>query len=139
MRKKVTIKFLNRQGLNTGLNRSDKGIVFRPKTCTEERNHFKVIEWFVHYSQCISELLESLIIVRDGGVALLEGGQLKMRIHRAGTGLRGKYRLQRQPCFSGGGTSGDMRKHILRERGIDDTEDQLVLHLPMEEFGIGTN
>jgi hypothetical protein len=72
-----------------------------------------VTEWFVHCNQCISELLESLIIVRDGGVALLEGGQLKMNIHRACTGLRGKERLQRQPCFSGGGTSDDMRKHIL--------------------------
>jgi hypothetical protein len=38
----------------------------------EERNHLKVTEWFVHDSQRISKLLEVLIVIPDGGTALLE-------------------------------------------------------------------
>ena len=111
--------------------RSHHWIVLRIKAVADVCRQFLIIHLLAGGRQfiCIATHLGKIICHRH--VTFLRSCESKPHVHGLRTGLGGEHLLQLAPCLRRRGACHDLGKRLLPDRGEEETEDQLVVCIPV--------
>lgn len=99
-----------------GCHRGDKKIVLQTKACMKIRDQFEILDGLAGGSQSVSNALEALIIIGDGGTTFLGCGELIVKVHDAGTRLGGESVVEGDPQIVGGLATYNLGENLFGQR-----------------------
>ncbi len=102
MNVQMRIQIFNGHGFRLCRKRSNNGVESGAKTSQEKGMLLKVIQGLSSSSKIIGKRFKLLKIISNGWTSLFEGGQLKMKLHNMGTGMRCKETFKTQPHVTRG-------------------------------------